>query len=262
MEIYLILAFLIIINLFIKIKFFSYVILFFLFIVSSLRWNVGYDFYEYVTSYYSALVGEYDLIRFPLIFKGIYYFSVYLNSERFFFIFTSFLSILFIFHNHKKHNIELNLVIFFVYFTSIYFNSFNQIRQVLSILIFLIGTRELIKENYIKYFVCYICFFFHLTILYLLILPLLLKFMIKFKVITLLIVLILSFFLSEYLIGFLSFITENISALGEYSYHLANESFIKMDQGNYIVKIFKNLAAVMYLLFIYNKSENSMKKYS
>ena len=84
--------------------------------------------------------------------------------------------------------------------------------------------------------------------------------MIKFKVITLLIVLILSFFLSEYLIGFLSFITENISALGEYSYHLANESFIKMDQGNYIVKIFKNLAAVMYLLFIYNKSENSMKK--
>ena len=261
MAIYLVLIPLVIFTAIANKKFLTFSTLLILFLISAFRWNVGYDFAEYASSYDSALSGNLDLIRFNFLYKAIYWFSALIKFDRGFFFITSIIFTLMTVLIAMRHKFDLSILIFFIFFTAIYFNSFNQIRQVLGIMIFLFGTSYLIEKKILKYIITVlVASIFHLSLIYLVILPIFIYKLTKINIYWLIFFTVLSFLITDQVISVLYLITKNIPFLTQYTYHF-DSTFMQMDFANYFVKILKNIGVILFIIYIYRKSDDKLKLY-
>lgn len=122
-------------------------------LLSGLRYNVGVDFQEYERIF--ELVRTSDFNSAPLINLLVKFFSYFTESNLPIFlvlsISTTYLFLNFIFKYSKDHFVSLLL---FLCFGGFYLASFNHVRQLLAVSIFLFSIRFILDRKFTKYLIC------------------------------------------------------------------------------------------------------------
>lgn len=135
-----------------------------LFLLSALRFDVGPDYETYVYIYKNIVVGSIDITYDKYFFGGLS--TLFSSLDRgYIFVFAvySFLTLFFVFKVILERKIFLWGMIVFC-FVGFYLDSFDRIRQVLAVVLFLYSIKFIEKRNPSKYFITIIvASFFHLS---------------------------------------------------------------------------------------------------
>ena len=123
-----------------------------LFIFSAIRYNVWTDYlYTYVPEYYRISLGlesHYEPLFF-LLNKFVY---IVFNNVDWLFIITSFIVVFFTFLAISQKSVMIPLSVFLFLGSRMYFLSFDQIRQYITISIFLYNIKNIENDNFKQYF--------------------------------------------------------------------------------------------------------------
>ncbi len=164
MTFYILILFLLLLNLKVKSKLLMYVCIIFITLHSSFRVGVGTDYNSYYNLYFK------DSSNIEFIYSFFYEISRYFDNPQIFFIITSVIfscAVIILLKVNEKYQHEL---LFVLYASGLYFVSLNQIRQSISIVFFLIAVKYLINKDALKYYVvASIAIVFHSSAIFLLI---------------------------------------------------------------------------------------------
>lgn len=139
-----------------------------LFLFSAIRYDVGYDYsYTYLPGYYKIVNGTATHFEPFFILLNIFVYRVF-NNVDWVFVICSFITLFMIYKyiKHQSSNYFVSVVMLFA--TRFYFYSFTQIRQYISIAIFLYSIKYIISKDFKKYFfnIFLACLFHKTAILY------------------------------------------------------------------------------------------------
>lgn len=226
---------------------------FIIFILSALRFDVGYDY----SMYYELIVGNIkwytdQINRIEFLPRQLIIFSNFINFPQFFFIITSFL-IIFFFYKGIKENSEDKWIstLIFVCFPLFYFMSLSIVRQYVAVAILFYSFKYIKQRQIWRYLaVVTLCFFIHKS--FILALPLYFFYgnFVNKKII--LAIFILSFFSSDLLAFVIQLFSER------YSIYFTR---ISGDGGNLMLLAFQVIGLLL-LPLVYNFRDRNDKDFN
>ena len=135
-----------------KFKYKNLSMIFILFLVSALRFDVGFDFLSYYTSIVEFKPGDMTYIRFGLLHGALIEFSNRINFTQLYFIITSAVMYFFIhlaLKNHSKN--YFYSVLIFISIPFFFLMSVNFIKQFTAMAVVLYSTKYILNRNFIKF---------------------------------------------------------------------------------------------------------------
>ncbi|MGE6810769.1 EpsG family protein [Pseudoalteromonas nigrifaciens] len=135
-----------------KFKYKNLSMIFILFLVSALRFDVGFDFLSYYTSIVEFKPGDMTYIRFGLLHGALIEFSNRINFTQLYFIITSAVMYFFIhlaLKNHSKN--YFYSVLIFITIPFFFLMSVNFIKQFTAMAVVLYSTKYILNRNFIKF---------------------------------------------------------------------------------------------------------------
>lgn len=224
-----------------------------IFILSALRFDVGYDYsmyYEFIEGNIKWYTDQINRIEFLP--RQLILFSSFINFYQFFFIFTSFL-ITYFFYKGIKENSEDRLIstLIFVCFPLFFFMSLSIVRQYVAVAIVFYSFKFIKQRQFWQYLaVVILCFFIHKS--FILALPLYFFYsnFVNKKII--LVIFILSFFSSD----LLAFVIKLFS--DRYSIYFTR---ISGEGGNLMLLVFQTLGLLL-LPLVYNFRDKNDKDFN
>ena len=139
-----------------KFKYKNFSMIFLLFTVSAVRFDVGFDFLSYYTSIVQFKLGDMTYIRFGLLHGGLIELSNYINFPQLYFIITSAVMYLF-FHLAIKNHSEnyFYSILIFISIPFFFLMSVNFIKQFTAMAVVLYSTKYIFSRSFLKFF-CFI----------------------------------------------------------------------------------------------------------
>lgn len=226
-------------------------LVFVLFFISIIRFNVGADYQTYIEmfEYINYNLTLKDLLSHtePLFFLLNKIISYFTSNSYYLFFFTSLIIYTLLFKSIQRLSINGSLSVFLFIVTTYYFISLNQIRQSIALMIFLYSLSDLISGNNKKFILLnLIGFLFHYSAI-VTFLALLLK-KINFKKIVYFSILIISILLSSKIDKLLSDRLTIIDSF--YSNYLSNDHFTEKNNVAILKQIIPNIIIILSIIVV------------
>lgn len=134
-----------------------------LFIVSAFRFNVGTDFKNYVEWFSNATVSYLKPVNFGFNLL-ILFIKIFTNNNQVFFFVTSLIILILVYKSILEQQKDYDISLYLFVTLAFYFNSFNAVRQWISIAIIMYGLKYIYNRQFFQYAICVLLSsLFHIT---------------------------------------------------------------------------------------------------